>query len=65
MVSSALKRCRELIEADYADSAWNVFVLLFFDGENWSDADDDTCIDLIRNGVLPRAFVGIGTFDPN
>jgi len=53
MISSALKLCKSIIENDYSPQEWNIYPFYFSDGDNWSQEDNDTCISLIKNHILP------------
>ena len=54
MISSAYKLCAKLIETEYPPSEWNIYPFHFSDGDNWSVDDTVTCIDLLKNQVLPK-----------
>jgi len=53
MISSAYKLCKEMIESEYAPSAWNVYPFHFSDGDNWSADDTRLCVDLLKTAILP------------
>ena len=53
MISSAYKLCKEMIDAEYGPSAWNIYPFHFSDGDNWSADDTRLCVDLLRNSILP------------
>src|SRR5690606_39700782 len=53
MISSAYKLCRDIIQADYPSSAWNVYPFHFSDGDNWSADDTRLCLKLLREELLP------------
>ena len=53
MISSAYKLALDLIETEYAPSAWNIYPFHFSDGDNWSADDTRLCIDLLQNRILP------------
>ena len=53
LISSALQRCVDIIEKDYPTSDWNVYPFYFSDGDNWSQDDNDKCIDLIKQYLIP------------
>jgi hypothetical protein len=55
MISSALTLCNEIIKKDYPPNEWNIYVLEYSDGDNWSEKDTNICIDLIQNQLLPTA----------
>jgi uncharacterized protein len=54
MISSAFKLCAKLIEDEYPPSEWNIYPFHFSDGDNWSVDDTVTCIDLLKNQILPN-----------
>jgi len=54
MISSAYKLCAKLIETEYPPSEWNIYPFHFSDGDNWSVDDTVTCIDLLKNQILPK-----------
>lgn len=53
MISSAYKVCAELIEREFPANSWNVYAFHFSDGDNWSVDDTATCINLLRDTLLP------------
>ena len=53
MISSAYKLCKEMIEADYPASSWNIYPFHFSDGDNWSADDTRVCIEMLRESILP------------
>ena len=55
MISSAYKLCSKIIEEEYPASEWNIYPFHFSDGDNWSVDDTVTCIDILRNQILPSA----------
>lgn len=57
MISSAYKLAKEIIEADYDPSAWNIYPFHFSDGDNWSAEDSRVCLDLLKNQLLPWSNV--------
>lgn len=48
LISSAFKLARDLIETNYSQNDWNVYIFHFSDGDNWSGEDTKLCIDLLR-----------------
>ena len=54
MISSAYKLCKEMIEADYPSSSWNIYPFHFSDGDNWSADDTRHCIDMLKGDILPN-----------
>ncbi len=53
MISSAYKLCAKMIEEEYAPDQWNIYPFHFSDGDNWSVDDTVTCVELLKNKVLP------------
>ena len=47
MISSAYELCSRIIEEEYPEDQWNVYVFHFSDGDNWSGGDTDRCVDAI------------------
>ncbi len=57
LISSALKLCQEIIDADYDPNEWNIYPFHFSDGDNWSAEDTKTCLDLLDQQLLPCSNV--------
>ena len=57
LISSAFKLCKEIIEADYNPSEWNIYPFHFSDGDNWSTDDTKLCLDLLDNDIIPSSNV--------
>src|SRR3954467_5243172 len=55
MISSAYKLCAKLMTDEYPSSEWNIYPFHFSDGDNWSVDDTVTCIDLLKNKILPSS----------
>jgi sporulation protein YhbH len=53
MISSAYKLCKEMIDADYGPTSWNIYPFHVSDGENWSSDDTRVCVDLLTSSILP------------
>jgi hypothetical protein len=53
MISSAYKLCARMIEDEYPVDQWNIYPFHFSDGDNWSVDDTVTCVELLREKVLP------------
>jgi hypothetical protein len=53
MISSAYKLCKEIVQADYDASSWNIYAFHFSDGDNWSADDTRTCLRLLKDDLLP------------
>jgi uncharacterized protein len=55
IISSAYKLALEVLDADYPESEWNIYLLHFSDGDNWSSEDSTDCVRLLREQMIPRA----------
>jgi uncharacterized sporulation protein YeaH/YhbH (DUF444 family) len=53
LISSAYKLCMEIISANYPPSEWNIYPFHFSDGDNWSQSDTKSCVELVRDQMLP------------
>ncbi len=54
MISSAYKLCARMIEDEYPADEWNIYPFHFSDGDNWSVDDTVTCVELMREKILPK-----------
>lgn len=54
VISSAYKLCKEIIQEQFPPLEWNIYALHFTDGDNWGE-DDEVCLRLLREGILPAA----------
>lgn len=52
-ISSAYDMCRKMIRHDYAPEAWNLYAFHFSDGENFGSEDDERCVKLLEDDLLP------------
>lgn len=52
-ISSAYDLCRKIIRQDYDPEAWNLYAFHFSDGENFGSEDDERCLKLLENKLLP------------
>lgn len=52
LISSAYKLALDIINRDYRDSDWNIYLFHFSDGDNWSGNDTIECLDLIDHKML-------------
>jgi uncharacterized protein len=52
-ISSAYHLCNKIIEEDYDPDAWNLYTFHFSDGENFDSEDDQRCLNLLNEGLLP------------
>ena len=57
MISSAYKKCLEIMQADYPSADWNIYPFHFSDGDNWSADDTMQCIRLLRDDIIPSSNV--------
>jgi sporulation protein YhbH len=57
MISSAYKLCANLIDEHYPPQEWNIYPFHFSDGDNWSMDDTLTCIEILKNEILPKVNV--------
>jgi sporulation protein YhbH len=53
MISSAYKLAKEIIEAEYDPSSWNIYPFHFSDGDNWSAEDSRLCLRILREHLVP------------
>jgi hypothetical protein len=53
-ISSAFQCCEDLLERRYSPDEWNTYLFHFSDGDNSSDADNQLCVKLLRDKLLPR-----------
>lgn len=54
MISSAYKLCLKIIEDNYPADEWNIYPFHFSDGDNWSMDDTLTCVELLKQRILPK-----------
>ncbi|MBS0195626.1 MAG: DUF444 family protein [Planctomycetes bacterium] len=52
-ISSALTCCKDLLTQHYDPNDWNIYLFHFSDGDNSSDADNRTCVKIIKEQLLP------------
>ncbi len=52
-ISSAYRLCLDIINKDYCDNDWNMYAFQFSDGENSGNEDDQRCLSLIKDELLP------------
>lgn len=52
-ISSALAKCQEILEARYDPALWNIYLFHFSDGDNSSEADNRTCVQLLTQKLIP------------
>ncbi|MEA3272379.1 MAG: DUF444 family protein [Patescibacteria group bacterium] len=54
-ISSAYTLCAEMVEKDYPTSEWNIFPFHFSDGDNWGVDDNEECLRLLEEILLPAS----------
>jgi uncharacterized protein len=52
-ISSAYELCNELIQRYFNPEDWNLYAFHFSDGENYDDRDDQSCLNLLEEALLP------------
>ncbi len=57
MISSAYRKCIEIMKKDYPSGEWNIYPFHFSDGDNWSADDTMQCVKLVRDEVIPNCNV--------
>ena len=55
LISSAYKKAYELITTEFNPEDWNIYLFHFSDGDNWSQSDTQTCMQLLETQLLPAA----------
>lgn len=55
VISSAYKLCAKIIEEEYPPEQWNIYPFHFSDGDNWSERDNDECIKIVRDQLIPAS----------
>jgi uncharacterized sporulation protein YeaH/YhbH (DUF444 family) len=53
LISSAYKLAAKIITDDYPVNDWNIYPFHFSDGDNWSQSDTRTCMDILRTQLIP------------
>lgn len=53
VISSAYEFFLKIQEEEYPADLWNIYVFHFSDGDNWSEEDNDKCIQLLKTKILP------------
>jgi hypothetical protein len=56
-ISSAYQLCDKVIDDRFGGEEWNIYPFHFSDGDNWSGKDTSTCIQLLRERLLPMCNV--------
>jgi uncharacterized sporulation protein YeaH/YhbH (DUF444 family) len=57
LISSAYELCFDILEEDYPVSEWNIYPFHFTDGDNLHSSDNEHCIQLLNNKILPLSNV--------
>lgn len=52
-ISSAYQLCQQIIKKDYDPANWNLYAFHFSDGENSGNEDDQRCMTMLRETLLP------------
>lgn len=52
-ISSAYELCNRMIDKSFDPQSWNLYAFHFSDGENYDDKDDQRCLKLLEDGILP------------
>lgn len=53
LISSAYKLCIDIVDKDYPSGEWNIYPFHFSDGDNWSQSDTKTCIEMLQDRIVP------------
>lgn len=59
-VSSAYQLCHDIIQDRYDPSRWNIYPFHFSDGDNWSEADNRVCVELVHKLLAVSNLFGYG-----
>jgi sporulation protein YhbH len=59
-VSSAYKLALQIIDERFPPARWNIYPFHFSDGDNWGDADNRLCVDLVRQLLERTNLFGYG-----
>lgn len=52
-ISSAFTEAKSLLDQHYDPNDWNIYLFHFSDGDNSSDADNRSCVELLDKQLLP------------
>lgn len=55
LISSAYSLCKQIIDADYPPSEWNIYPFHFSDGDNWSADDTKLCLEILDQSIIPAS----------
>jgi uncharacterized protein len=53
-ISSAYSLFKEILQKQYDPDGWNIYAFHFSDGENFDDQDDQRCLALLQETILPQ-----------
>lgn len=59
-VSSAYQLAWEVVQERYDPARWNIYPFHFSDGDNWSEADNQRCVELVHNLLSVSNLFGYG-----
>jgi uncharacterized sporulation protein YeaH/YhbH (DUF444 family) len=60
IISSAFELLSKIIDKNYPEEEWNIYVFYFSDGENWDGEDNRKCIKLISQLIPKVNLIGLG-----
>lgn len=55
VISSAYKLCAQMIQNEYPVDQWNIYPFHFSDGDNWSERDNEECIRIVKDVLVPAS----------
>lgn len=65
-ISAGLEKIRDIIEEDYNEDEWNMYVAQCTDGDNWID-DNIKCSKILEEDLLPKlqyfAYIEVSQYD--
>jgi uncharacterized sporulation protein YeaH/YhbH (DUF444 family) len=53
-ISSAYELCLKILQREFPAEDWNLYVFHFSDGENFGAEDDERCVALLTEALLPQ-----------
>lgn len=59
-VSSAYRLALEIVQERYDPERWNIYPFHFSDGDNWSDNDNNLCVELVNKLLEVSNLFGYG-----
>jgi uncharacterized sporulation protein YeaH/YhbH (DUF444 family) len=54
IISTAYELCQKIIKESYPSEEWNIYAFHFSDGDNWAKEDNQYCVDILENSLLPN-----------